>query len=160
MTSHARIARVVLAVAGTLLVGAPIIVVATALVALANGTAAVVVGGAVNLPDTVRTIYASHPILDLWPVPLGILALAGSVALGRGTTDGWRLGMLGAAAVAVYGASQLPSQVSQMLAAPPDARGLPLVNVAIVSAILAVAAAAAWDVWRACAASSPPAVTR
>ena len=149
-----------LAVAGILLVGAPIIVVAASLVALANGTAAVVDGGTANLPDTVRTIYPSHPILDLWPVPLGILALLGGVALGRGTIVGWRLGMLGAAAVAAFGASQLPSQVSQMLAAAPDERGLPLINVALVSAILAVGAAAAWDVWRARTASSPSPVTR
>lgn len=160
MTNHARIARVVLAVAGILLIGAPIIVVAMALLALANGTAAVVAGGAVNLPDTVRTIYASHPVLDLWPVPLGVIAVVGSVALGRGTVGGWRLGMLGAAALTVYGASQLPSQISQMLAAPPDGRAVTAVNVAIVSAILAVAAAAAWDVWRARAASSPSPVTR
>jgi hypothetical protein len=150
----------VLAVAGILLVGAPITVVAGSLVALANGTAAVVDGGAVNLPDTVRTIYPSHPILNLWPVPLGILGLAGGVALGRGTIVGWRLGMVGAAAAAAFGASQLPSQVAQMLAAAPEDRGLPLINVALVSAIVAVGAAAAWDVWRTRAASSPSPVAR
>lgn len=154
MIGQPQTARVVLAVAGILLVGAPIIVVAGSLVALANGTAAVVDGGAANLPDTVRTIYPSHPVLDLWPVPLGILALAGGVALGRGTVAGWRLGMLGAAAVAAFGASQLPSQVSQMLGAAPEDRGLPFINVALVSAILAVGAVAAWDVWRSRAASS------
>lgn len=160
MNRHARIARVVLAVAGILLIGAPIVVVATALVALANGTAAVVAGGAGDLPETVRTLYPSHPILDLWPVPLGAMALSGSIALGRGTVVGWRLGMLGTAALAVYGASQLPSQLSQLLAAPADGRALTAVNVAIVSAIVAAAAVAAWDVWRARAASSPSPVTR
>ena len=160
MIGQPRTARVVLAVAGILLVGAPIVVVAASLVALANGTAAIVDGGAVNLPDTVRTIYPSNPILDLWPVPLGILALAGGIALGRGTIVGWRLGMLGAASVAAFGASQLPSQVSQMLAAAPGDRGLPLINVALVSAIVAVGAVAAWDVWSARGASSALPVTR
>lgn len=160
MIGQPRTARVVLAVAGALLVGAPLIVVAASLFELASGTAAVVDGGTVNLPDTVRTIYPSHPILNLWPVPLGILALVGGVALGRSTVVGWRLGMLGAAAVAAFGASQLPSQVAQMLAAPPDERGLPLVNVALVSAIVAVGAIAAWDVWRTRTASSPSPVTR
>jgi hypothetical protein len=155
-----RTARVVLAVAGMLLVGAPIVVVAASLIALANGTAAVVAGGTANLPDTVRTIYPSHPILDLWPVPLGVVALLGGVALGRGTIVGWRLGMLGTAAVAAFGASQLPSQVSQMLAAAPDERGLPLINVALVSAIVGVGLVAAWDVWSARAASSPSPATR
>jgi hypothetical protein len=155
-----RTARVVLMVAGILLVGAPIIVTAASLVALVNGTAAVVAGGTASLPDTVRTIYPSHPILDLWPVPLGILALVGGIALGHRTIVGWRLGMLGAAAVATFGASQLPSQVSQMLAAAPGERGLPLVNVALVSAIVGVGLVAAWDVWSARAASPPSPVTR
>ena len=160
MIGQPRTARVVLVVAGVLLFGAPVIVVAGSLLELVSGTAAVVDGRAANLPDTVRTIYLSHPTLNLWPVPLGILALVGGDALGRGTVVGWRLGMLGAAAVSAFGASQLPSQVSQMLAAPPDERGLPLVNVALVSAIVAVGAIAASDVWRARAASSPSPVTR
>lgn len=160
MNGRARFARVALAVAGTLMIGVPIVVVAAGLVALANGTAAVVEGAATNLPKTVRMLYHSHPILDLWPVPPGIVVLSGSVALGRGTSNGWRLGVLGALALAAYAASQLPPQVSQLLAAPPDARTVTFINVALVSAIIAIAAAAAWDVWRARIPETSPPITR
>ena len=147
MHGQARFARVVLAVGGTLLVGAVTVVVGTGLIALVDGSAAVD-GGTATSPERVRTIYARHPLLDLWPLPLGIIMVAGSVGLGRRTPGGWRLGMLGAVALAAYGGTQLPQLISQVLGAPPDARGLPLINVAIVAAIVALGLAAGWDVWR------------
>jgi hypothetical protein len=145
---NARFARVVLAVAGVLLAGGVTLVVATGLIALADGTAAVA-DGAATFPEDARTIYARHPILDVWPLPLGIVMLAGSVGLGRRTGGGWRLGMVGALALAAYGTSQLPSQIGQMLEAPAEAGALAYINVALVAGIVAIGLAAGWDVWRA-----------
>jgi hypothetical protein len=56
--------------------------------------------------------------------------------------------MIGAITLVAYGGTQLPQTISQVLGAPPDARGLPLINVAIVAAIVALGLAAGWDVWR------------
>ena len=147
MNGQATFARIVLAIGGTLLVCAVTVVVGTGLMALADGSAALD-GRSAAIPEGARAIYARHPLLDLWPLPLGIIMLAGAVGLGRRTIGGWRLGMLGAVALAGYGVTQLPPLISQALGAPPDARGLPLINVAIVAAIVVLGLAAGWDVWR------------